>query len=288
MLIHSIYLMKAAVILTAFNRREKTLACLERLFAIPAENVEFTVYLTDDGSTDGTSEAVAERFPQVVISHGDGSLYWAGGTDLSWRRAVADGGFDGYLWLNDDTVVKDNMWPEILAADKYSHEKYGMGGIYVGSTLDNEGKRRTYGGSRCLHEWRSGYAPVIPDGTYLECDIANGNVTFICSNVVDKLGCMYPGYIHGGDYDYTYWAHTEGFPLIVMKDYVGFCDNDHKSLREILVSLPLRKRIEYLYSPNGMQLPTAILFQKRFYPYFVPVTYISYWIKALFPWILKK
>ncbi len=280
--------MKAAVILTAFNRREKTLACLERLFAIKADNVNYTVYLTDDGSTDGTADAVARKFPQVIISRGDGTLYWAGGMDLSWRRAVKDGGYDGYLWLNDDTVVKDNMWPEILDADRYSREKFGKGGIYVGSTLDTSGKVHTYGGSRCIYKWKSGYTPVIPDGTFQLCDIANGNVTFISSDVVDKIGCMYPGYVHGGDYDYSFWAHKEGFPLIVLRDYVGYCDNDHKSLRDSLIGKPLKKRISYLYSPNGMQLRTAILFQKRFYPYYVPVTFLSYWTKALFPWILKK
>lgn len=279
--------MNVAVIITAFNRKQKTIDCLERLFRIPANGVDITVYLTDDGSSDGTSDEVKKLFPQVLISTGDGSLFWGGGMNLSWKRAVADGGFDGYLWLNDDTVLEDNVWSEITEADKFCRDKYGKGGIYIGPTLSMDRKSMTYGGSVTTSRWRSRYRMLEPDGTFRNCEIANGNVTFISDDVVRKIGCFYPGYIHGADYDYTYWAFREGFPLLLLRDYTGLCDNDHKSHRENLLKRSLRERIRYLYAPNGMQLSTALLFQKRFYPWHVPLTFISYWTKALCPWLIK-
>ncbi len=57
-----------AVILTVHNRREKTVSCLRHLFAAAeaAEgSVSLTVFLTDDGCTDGTAEAVRQEFPQL-------------------------------------------------------------------------------------------------------------------------------------------------------------------------------------------------------------------------------
>lgn len=280
--------MKIAVIITVFNRREKTLACLEALYALPHEGVDFKVYLTDDGSTDGTGEAVARRFPEVIVSKGDGSLYWAGGTEMSWRRAVNDGGYDGYLWLNDDTVLKDNVWPELLGADRYCRAKYGTGGIYVGSTLDMKGQRRTYGGLRAGSRLRASFTKLEPDGTYKECDIANGNITLIMNDVVKELGTMTPGYVHGiGDFDYTFMARRKGFPVLILKDYVGLCDNDHKPLREILMSKPLKKRIEYLYAPTGMGLNEYLHFQRRFFPWYAPVTFAAYWARALFPKLIR-
>lgn len=277
-----------AVIITAFNRKEKTLACLQRLFGQDHRGTSITVFLTDDGSTDGTTEAVSEQFPQVVLSHGDGTLFWGGGMNLSWKRAVAQGGFDGYLWLNDDTLLLDNVWDELQAADAYSREKYGKGGIYIGSTTDLKGMRHTYGGSVVTSKWRSRYRPLMPDGSFQEADIANGNVTYVSADVVGKIGCFYPGYIHGADYDYTFWARKEGFPLLVLPHYCGRCDYDHKSLKQSLEGKSLAERINYLYAPNGMQLPTALLFQKRFYPWYVPVCFVSYWLKALFPWLMKE
>lgn len=66
--------MKIAVLLTCFNRKNKTLACLKSLFGI-IPNCH--VYLVDDKSTDGTSEAIKQNFPQVKIIKGDGNLFGA-------------------------------------------------------------------------------------------------------------------------------------------------------------------------------------------------------------------
>ena len=48
-----------AVLITCFNRKEKTSNCLSSFYASTfRENFVFDLYLVDDGSTDGTSEAV--------------------------------------------------------------------------------------------------------------------------------------------------------------------------------------------------------------------------------------
>ena len=51
-----------AVLLTCFNRKEKTLASLVRLFEAKEaynSNLNLSIFLTDDGSTDGTGDAVS-------------------------------------------------------------------------------------------------------------------------------------------------------------------------------------------------------------------------------------
>ena len=98
-----------AVLLTVFNRKDKTLECLKRLYSqLPINGYQVDVYLTDDGCTDGTSEAVASQFPEVHIIQGSGNLYWNRGMYAAWREA-AKNDYDYYLWLNDDTYVYSNM-----------------------------------------------------------------------------------------------------------------------------------------------------------------------------------
>ena len=97
------------------------------------------VFLTDDGSTDGTSQALSSRswdFPIRVLP-ADGTLYWNGGMINSWKAALAEGGFDGFLLLNNDTIVLPEFWQDLLQADDLSLRRYGKKGIYVGSTRDS-------------------------------------------------------------------------------------------------------------------------------------------------------
>lgn len=103
-----------AVLLTVFNRKDKTLKCLQHLFnQLPIEGYSIDVYLTDDGCTDGTPEAVKEQYPQVNIIHGDGNLFWNRGMYTAWEKA-AQKGYDFYLWLNDDTILLPNALSKLL------------------------------------------------------------------------------------------------------------------------------------------------------------------------------
>ena len=110
-----------AVLLTVHNRREKTLCCLQNLFKQKL-NSDFLmdVYLTDDGCTDGTPEAIREQYPKVIIIKGDGNLFWNRGMYTAWKKAAETQDYDFYLWLNDDTFLFNNAIQTLL---KESSEK---------------------------------------------------------------------------------------------------------------------------------------------------------------------
>ena len=88
--------MHIAVIITCHNRKEKTLHCLTNLFeakkAYGHNEVRLAVFLTDDGCTDGTAEAVDQLFDrhEIHIIKGDGSLYWPGGMRAARREALKE------------------------------------------------------------------------------------------------------------------------------------------------------------------------------------------------------
>jgi len=78
-----------AVLLTVFNRKEKTLECLSRLFdQLPVEDLQIDVFLTDDGCTDGTAEAIENLFPSVHILEGSGDLFWNRGMLMAWKAII--------------------------------------------------------------------------------------------------------------------------------------------------------------------------------------------------------
>ena len=63
-------MIKTAVLLTVYNRKEVTLQGLRSLhkaIAYLREGYSFDIFMTDDGCTDGTAEAVSKEFSDIHI-----------------------------------------------------------------------------------------------------------------------------------------------------------------------------------------------------------------------------
>ena len=277
---------KLITVLTPTYNRANLLPNLYNSLIAQEEN-NFNWLIIDDGSTDGTSKILRNRFsakPLHILS-GNGNLYWNGGMINSWKAAIEHGGYDGYLWLNNDTIVLPNLWNELEQADEYSRKQFGKGGIYVGSTKDPLTGEFTYGGFEFTNQWTLKDRFLYPNGHFQLCQCAHGNVTYISHDVVEKMGILCEQYLHGGgDHDYTYLAYKAGFPLIVLKDYVGICENDHQQGGYAdFLSMSLKQRIKYLYSPLGFNLHNTLLLQKRCFPYRYPFVWLMGYLKAFFP-----
>ncbi len=290
--------MTIAILITVFNNKKKTLKCLvsvKESLALASVRLDLAVFLTDDGSTDGTAEAIKERnypFP-IYILQGDGNLYWNGGMINSWKAAMTSGKrMNGFLWLNNDTVILPGFWDELLEADKYCRRKYGKAGIYVGSMYGNDNlnlneneRHLTYGGFNFVSKLTLKDEFVVPNGSFQECQCAHGNLTYVSNDVVKEMGIFTDEYIHsGGDHDYTYRAYKKGFHLIVLPSFVGICENDHpKEGYDTFLKMTLRERIASLKNPIGFNMHNTLVFQRRCFPYRYPFVWLTCWFKILFP-----
>lgn len=276
---------KIAILITVFNRKDKTLDCLQSLFLSLGSEMALDIWLTDDGSTDGTADAVRNEYPDknIHILQGDGTLFWNGGMINSWKAAMRHGGYDGYLWLNNDVKLFQGLFCALNDAESWSMDQYGKKGIYVGTVRDSDGSF-SYGGFNFKSKLTLKDEFVIPDSEFHLCECAHGNVTYVSQDVVDKMGIFHDGYIHGGtDHDYTYLAHKAGFPVVVLKDYVGICDNDHQGSQNGMRGKSLKERIAYLKSPMGLNLHNILLFQKRCFPWRLPFAWAMAYAKAICP-----
>src|ERR1019366_1698399 len=100
-----------AAVLPVHNRKALTLGCLSSLMGSRHDDFDLKAIVVDDGSSDGTAEAVAAEHPWAEVLRGAGNLWWSGGMNLGVRRALSLGG-DWILCINDDT----NFGPDMLAA----------------------------------------------------------------------------------------------------------------------------------------------------------------------------
>ena len=116
-----------AILLTCYNRKLKTLTCIKDLLqAIKAygeDKMNYSIFLTDDGCTDGTVEALEERFPKIKIHiiKGNGNLYWAGGMRKAWNEAMKKyAEWDYYLLLNDDVELLPSLFETLFETERYT------------------------------------------------------------------------------------------------------------------------------------------------------------------------
>ncbi|MDB5917987.1 MAG: hypothetical protein JWR40_2221 [Massilia sp.] len=243
-----------AVILTCFNRRQKTLACIDAVLAQTAfDEVALDFFVTDDGSSDGTADALIARHAAIRLLKGDGSLFWNGGMRLAWAEAFK-GDHDFFLWLNDDTFLYPGTLRRMLDTHAAAARANGMAGIVVGSTHDEAG-RTSYGGER----QRSRLRPLTlvqldPQDEVQQCDTFNGNCVLISRQAAARLGNLDPGFVHAmGDTDYGLRARKAGIAMWVMPGYAGRCVNDGGAAGGFGDrSLPLRRRFNSILSPKGL------------------------------------
>ncbi len=92
-------------IVLSWNRRDDTLRCLESLSNIG--RADLGIICVDNGSIDGSVEAVRDRFPEVTLIEADENLGYAGGNNLGLRYALEHGAQRVVLVNNDATVAPD-------------------------------------------------------------------------------------------------------------------------------------------------------------------------------------
>ncbi|MGH7791259.1 MAG: glycosyltransferase family 2 protein, partial [Thermodesulfobacteriota bacterium] len=90
---------KVAVVIVSWNKKDYLLSLLNSLRNINYEHYEIIV--VDNGSTDGSAEAIREEFPDIhTIAHLE-NIGGTGGFNTGMRYALLEGGFK-YIWLLDN------------------------------------------------------------------------------------------------------------------------------------------------------------------------------------------
>uniref|UniRef100_A0AB33IZ37 Glycosyltransferase n=2 Tax=unclassified Prevotella TaxID=2638335 RepID=A0AB33IZ37_9BACT len=266
---------KIAVLLTVHNRKAMTIRCLAQVFnqKIETGKYQLEVYLTDDGCTDGTSEAVQSQFPQVHVIAGDGNLFWNRGMYVAWDAASKSYDYDYYLWLNDDTFIYDDCIDRLLRTS----ESYNNESVIVGTccAVGNQ-SIITYGGCHGLD--------LIKDISQEQsCDTFNGNIVLIPAFVYHKLGQLDYRYHHAcGDTDYGFRVSDSGLRNIVPVGILGEC-NEHDRIEKWRdPSVPVRMRWNN-YFFNHRTSDTYLCFSKHYGKFYAIRVTLTSFLHMLMP-----
>ena len=204
------------VVIPVYNRRAITLRCLELLSQ--QANVEFRTTIVDDGSTDGTSEAIRERFPGVNLLRGDGSLWWAGATNLGIRHALQrDLPASHILMLNDDVEFDANY---LACMERHALANPGclIGSLAVYAKDPNRvfwcGEGASYRQRRYGYVRRDGLTGCFPATALPGRGMLVSTAVFTDIGLFDEKN--FPQY--AADFDFSLRARNAGYKLLCCCD----------------------------------------------------------------------
>ena len=114
------------------------------------------------------------------------------------------------------------MCKKIVSSDEF---------ISVGSTCDDNLKKRTYGGSINLKNKIRVFKNkiVYPNKNFQFISRFNGNIVLIPHKAFIKIGKFDKSLIHYfGDIDYSIRAFKKNIPILLAPNFIGICNRDKK------------------------------------------------------------
>lgn len=247
-------------ILTAHNRRELTLACLHSYFSQEVPGTDLRAVVVDDGSTDGTGDAVSATFPAAEVISASGNLFWARGMATAEAHAVRSDP-DYLLWLNDDVRLFSDALRRLLPTAEARRLRPVL---LAGAVCDPETGVTTYGGLR-RRDWHPlRYAMAEPLDVPTSVDTVNGNVLLVPRETYRLAGGIDGGFAHAyADMDYSLRVRRAGGENVLMAGHVGTCARNDGAGAGLDPSLPLSARWQFFHSRKGNPLASQVRFLRR-------------------------
>ena len=253
---------KVGIVAPVHNRRDITLLCLRSLARIENEFLETHIVIVDDGSTDGTSEAIENEFPNVELIKADGNLWYTEGTNVGVRSALKNNP-DYILMINDDQVF-DSDFLRYMVETAEKHPRSIVGSLLLLWDIPHKvfqvaPKWNTWQGGWRL--WQNQTIWTIPKKTW-EVEIIVGNCVLVPVEAIREAGLMnskrYPNF---GDSEYTPRLKRKGWKLLIDPRARVFCQpND---VPKKITHLTIREKFDALF----VNLGNIQNLRRRFYTY---------------------
>jgi GT2 family glycosyltransferase len=217
---------KVEIVIPVYNRRDTTLQGLRSLSRIDSTGLDVHIIIIDDGSTDGTSEAIAQNFPEVQVIKGDGTLHYAAGTNRGITAAL-ERKPDFIVTANDDAVFHEQFLQRLITTAKNNPHSI-VGALLL---LWDE-PHKVFQVGQVWKTWAGGWiipedltAFNVPQKTFeVECVVGNC-VMFPVAAILENGLMDEERFPHGwGDAQYLMRMKKAGWKLLVEPKSFVWCE----------------------------------------------------------------
>lgn len=216
---------KIAVVILTLNQRDRTLQCLTRL--LDAQDLEFDVILWDNGSQDGTAEAVRAAFPQVLVHHSPNNLGVASGRNAAAGLAIQTYDPTHLLFLDNDMLVEPGFVSALL--EPFAQDE-GLGQTQAKLRFMNDRQRLNDGGGAKINFTLWQITPIgfgeIDHGQYEEIKpcVSCGGAMMVRADVFRRLNGFDPKFDPFGpeDLDFSLRLQKAGYCALYVPQAVAF------------------------------------------------------------------
>lgn len=271
------------IITAIHNRKQATLEFLDSLFK--QTYTRFKIIIVDDGSTDGSSQAIATKYKHVTLIKGDGTLWWTGSLNRIFQQLIPKlKSKDFVLTMNADSVVDPN-YLNLLLDISNQHDRAIVGSIsrdYTSRKIDRVG---------VTIDWKRFVLHHIPynpqQAIIANADTLSTRGTLIPQEVIKKVGLFdeknFPHYV--SDYDYFLRAKKAGFTLLISTRAIVYNRTDLTGFR------PTQKYLspKQIYSKlTSIKSPGNVSNTVRFNWIHSPSLPLKIWtVIRYFVWLIK-
>jgi GT2 family glycosyltransferase len=218
------------VIILTFNQKEKTLECLSSLSRLGES--PFGTIVWDNGSMDGSEEAVRLAFPNVLVHHHPSNLGVAEGRNAAADLAIRQLGATHLLFLDNDIRVEPGFVQALINPFCVNPQ---LGQTQAKLLSSNDHRRINNGGGVRINYvfWQTrpiGFSE-IDYGQYdtpQKC-VCTGGAMMVRVDIFKKLGGFDPQFGPFGpeDLDFSLRLQRMGYDTLYIPHAVGYHQTSH-------------------------------------------------------------
>lgn len=194
-----------SIIIVNWNTRDLLLNCLGSIYSKPCES-SFEIIVIDNGSIDGSADALINEFPQAHLIRNTDNIGYARANNLGIRASSGS----NLLFLNSDTVVDPIVFADTVRL-LHSDPSIGVLGCRL---VGEDGKTQdSYSFSYPCGPDVGGPEITLPGGL-IECALVWGAYLMVKRQVMEQVGMLDEDFfMFYEDVEWCWRMHDAGFKI---------------------------------------------------------------------------